>query len=89
MATQGKGTSFKRKAGVPAGDYSFPPVYVAPPKPLNQDWESVIGYILCCLLVGILLPIMGMLYVDILVAKHEVKQQQEQVQKLINKAQEK
>ena len=38
---------------------------------------------------GILLPIMGMLYVDILVAKHEVKQQQEQVQKLINKAKEK
>jgi hypothetical protein len=29
------------------------------------------------------------LYVDILVAKHEVKQQQEQVQKLINKAKEK
>ena len=62
---------------------------MAPPKPLDQDWESVIGYILCCLLVGILLPIMGMLYVDILVAKHEVKQQQEQVQKLINKAKEK
>jgi hypothetical protein len=32
---------------------------------------------------------MGMLYVDILVVKHEVKQQQEQVQKLINKAKEK
>jgi hypothetical protein len=62
---------------------------VAPPKPLDQAWESVIGYILCCLLLGILLPIMGMLYVDILVAKHEVKQQQEQVQKLINKAKEK
>ena len=89
MATQGKGTSVKRKASVPVSDYSFPPVYVAPPKPLDQDWESVIGYILCCLLLGILLPIMGMLYVDILVAKHEVKQQQEQVQKLINKAKEK
>jgi hypothetical protein len=89
MATQGKGASVKRKASVPVSDYSFSPVYVAPPKPLNQDWESVIGYILCCLLLGILLPIMGMLYVDILVAKHEVKQQQEQVQKLINKAKEK
>jgi hypothetical protein len=30
-----------------------------------------------------LLPIMGMLYVDILEAKHEAKQQQEKVQKLI------
>ena len=56
---------------------------MAPPEPLNQDWESVIGYILCCLLVGMLLPIMGMLYVDILEAKHEAKQQQEKVQKLI------
>jgi len=55
---------------------------VAPPKPLNQDWESVIGYILCCLLLGILLPIMGMLYVDILVAKHDAKMQIEKMEKL-------
>jgi hypothetical protein len=32
---------------------------------------------------------MGMLYVDILEAKHETKQQQEQVQKLIKQAKEK
>ena len=55
---------------------------MAPPKPLNQDWESVIGYILCCLLLGILLPIMGMLYVDILVAKHDAKMQIEKMEKL-------
>ena len=59
------------------------------PRPLKQDWENVIGMILCCLLVGILLPLMGMLYVDILEAKHETKQQQEQVQKLIKQAKEK
>jgi len=49
----------------------------------------VIGYILCCLLLGMLLPLLGMLYVDILEAKQEAKHQQEQVQKLINKAKEK
>jgi hypothetical protein len=34
---------------------------------------------------GILLPIMGAMYLDILEAKKETKQQQEQVQRLINK----
>jgi hypothetical protein len=36
-----------------------------------------------------LLPLLGMLYVDILEIKQEAKHQQEQVQKLINKAKEK
>jgi len=34
----------------------------------------------------LLLPIMGMLYMDVLQTKHEAKRQQEQVQKLINQA---
>ena len=38
---------------------------------------------------GILLPIMGAMYLDILEAKHETKRQQEQVQRLINQAKEK
>jgi hypothetical protein len=49
----------------------------------KQDWESVVGWIAACLLVIVLLPILGMLYIDILQAKHEAKQQQEKVQKLI------
>lgn len=47
------------------------------------------GWIAACLLVVMLLPMLGMLYIDILEAKHEAKRQQEQVQKLINKAKEK
>lgn len=86
MATQGKATSFKRKASVPNSDFSFPPVPVAPPSPLKQDWENVMGWIAACVLVGILLPLLGMLYVDILEARHEARHQQEQVQKLINQA---
>jgi len=82
MATQGKATSFKRKASVPAGDFSFPPVYVAPPSPLKQDWELVMGWIAACLLVVVLLPLLGMLYMDVLQTKHEAKQQIEKMEKL-------
>jgi hypothetical protein len=38
---------------------------------------------------GILLPIMGSMYLDILEAKQETKRQQEQVQRLINQTKEK
>jgi hypothetical protein len=38
---------------------------------------------------GILLPIMGAMYLDILEAKQETKRQQEVIQRLINKAEEK
>ncbi len=49
----------------------------------KQDWESVVGWIAACVLVVLLLPVLGMLYMDVLQAKHEAKQQQEKVQKLI------
>jgi hypothetical protein len=42
-----------------------------------------VGWIAACLLVILLLPILGMLYMDVLQTKHEAKQQQEKVQKLI------
>jgi len=82
MATQRGGAAPKRKAGVPAGDFSFPPIPVAPPSPLKQDWELVMGWIAACLLVVLLLPILGMLYMDVLQAKHEAKQQIEKMEKL-------
>jgi hypothetical protein len=82
MATQGKGAPFKRKASLPVSDYAFPPVYVAPPRPLKQDWENIMGWIAACVLVGLFLPLLGMLYLDILEAKHEVKAQVEKVERL-------
>jgi len=42
-----------------------------------------VGWIAACVLVVLLLPVLGMLYIDVLQAKHEAKQQQEKVQKLI------
>ena len=82
MATQGKATSFKRKASIPAGDFPIPPVYVVAPRPLAQDWEIVVGWIAACILVVLMLPLLGMLYVDVMQTKHEAKQQIEKMEKL-------
>jgi uncharacterized membrane protein len=62
---------------------------VVNPRPVEQDWENVMGWIAACVLVVMLLPLLGMLFVDVLEVKQEAKHQQEQVQKLINKAKEK
>jgi len=40
------------------------------------------GWIAACLLVVLLLPILGMLYMDVLQTKHEAKQQIEKMEKL-------
>lgn len=82
MATQGKGAPYKRKASVSAGDYPIPPIYVVAPRPLKQDWEIVVGWIAACVLVGMLLPLLGMLYLDVLEAKHQAKIQIEKMEKL-------
>jgi hypothetical protein len=42
----------------------------------------MMGWIAASVLVGLLLPLLGMLYLDILDAKHEVKAQIEKVEKL-------
>ena len=48
-------------------------------KPFGED---VMGWIAACVLVALLLPLAAMLYLDIMEAKHEVKQQIEKVEKL-------
>ena len=40
------------------------------------------GWIAACLLVVLLLPLLGMLYLDVLETKHEAKQQIEKMEKL-------
>jgi hypothetical protein len=44
-----------------------------------------VGWIAACLLVIVLLPILGMLYMDVLQAKNEAKEQIEKVEKLRRK----
>lgn len=40
------------------------------------------GWIAACVLVALMLPMLGMLYLDVLEAKHEVKAQVEKVERL-------
>jgi len=55
---------------------------VVAPRPLAQDWEIVVGWIAACLLIVALLPLLGMLYIDVMQTKHEAKQQIEKMEKL-------
>ena len=82
MATQGKGAAPKRKASVPTSDFAFPPVYVAPPRPLEQNWEIVMGWIAALILVVLLLPLLGILYMDVVQTKKEAQIQIEKMEKL-------
>jgi hypothetical protein len=51
--------------------------------------EEIMGWIACCVLIALLLPIMGMLYLDILETKHDTKAQMEKVEKLRQKIEQK
>jgi hypothetical protein len=42
----------------------------------------MIAWIACCVLIALLLPLMGILYLDILETKNEAKAQVEKVEKL-------
>jgi len=44
--------------------------------------EDLMGWIACCVMFAVFLPIGAMLYLDILEAKHDVKAQVEKVEKL-------
>ena len=51
--------------------------------PVRESFrEDVMGWIAACVLVALMLPVLGMLYLDILEAKHEVKMQTEKLERL-------
>ena len=82
MATAGGGKKLTTKTGGSSSDFYIPPVPVAVVTPRQSLGEDMMGWVAAVLLVGLLLPLLGMLYVDILEAKHEVKAQVEKVEKL-------
>lgn len=82
MATKGKGATPSRKTSIPVGSFPVPPIPMDANRSSKQDWESVVGWIAACVLVILLLPILGMMYIDVLQTKHEAKQQVEKVEKL-------
>ena len=44
--------------------------------------EEIMGWVACCVLIALLLPIMGFLYIDILETKNDAKAQVEKVERL-------
>jgi hypothetical protein len=85
MATAGGRKKPTSKTGGSSGSFYIPPVPVAVAPPRQSLGEDMMGWVAAVLLVGLLLPLLGMLYVDILEAKHEVKAQVEKVEKLRQK----
>ena len=82
MATQGGRKKLPAKTSVPNSDFYIPPVPVAVVTVRKSLEEDIMGWIACCVLIALLLPLGAMLYLDILEAKHEVNQQVEKVEKL-------
>jgi len=82
MATQGRGKKLPAKVSVPSSDYYIPPVPVAVAPVRQSVKEDIVGWVAACILIALLLPMGALLYVDILEAKNEVKQQLEKVEKL-------
>jgi len=68
--------------------YIPPPVVSSNPPTKDSEVGFIIAFISMVVVFGIILPIIGMMYLDILEAKQETKRQQAVVQRLINKAEE-
>lgn len=70
--------------------FYIPPAPI-PSNPPNESSEMgfIIALISMVAVFGLLLPIIGSMYLDILETKRETKQQQEQVKRLINKVEKK
>ena len=82
MATQRGGKKPTSKAGSSGGDFYIPPVPVAVAVVRKSVGEEMIGWIACCVLIALLLPLGAMLYLDILETKNEVKQELVKVERL-------
>ena len=85
MATQRGGKKLPAKTSLPSSDYYIPPLPVAV-APVAETTEELVmgmaGWVVAVLLVAFMLPLLAFMYLDVLEAKHEVKQQLEKVEKL-------
>ena len=89
MATQARGKKPASKAGSGGGDFYIPPVPVVVAPVRKSVGEEIMGWVAACVLIALLLPLMGMLYLDVLEVKKESKQQIEKVEKLRRKLEQK
>ena len=82
MATKAKPKKPTSKPSGSGGDFFIPPLpldVAVPDKPLA---ESMIGWIAATVLIGLLLPLLGFLYIDILTTKRDVQIELAKVQQL-------
>jgi hypothetical protein len=82
MATQRGGKKPTSKARSSGSDFYIPPLPVDVVRVRKPLGEEIMGWIAACVLIALLLPIMGFLYLDILETKNEAKSQVEKVEKL-------
>ena len=82
MATAGGKKKPSGKVGVPDSSYYIPNVSLGVAPPDKSLGEDVVGWVAALFLVGLLLPLGAMLYMDILETKHEVKAEVKKVEKL-------
>ena len=82
MATQGKRKDPQIKNSVLFGNGIPPPVRLAVADSPQSVAKDIMGWVAMCLLIGLLLPLLGFLYVDILTAKKDVQIELTKVQEL-------
>ena len=82
MATQGKGKKFQAKSSISFGNGVPPPVRLAVADTSQSVAKNIMGWVAACILIGLLLPLLGFLYVDILTAKKDVQIELTKVQEL-------
>jgi hypothetical protein len=82
MATGGGKKKLPAKVSVSRSDFPIPPIPVDVAPVRQSLGEDIVGWVAACVLVALLLPMLGMLYLDVLDAKHDAKVQMEKVEKL-------
>ncbi len=82
MATPPRKKKPASKSGVGSGDFYIPPLPLVVARPRQSVAEDVMGWVFGCVLIGLLLPLLGLLYVDILETKNQVRQELVKVEKL-------
>jgi hypothetical protein len=82
MATGRGKAKLARKVSVPRSDFDIPNLPVGVAVVRKSIGEDIVGFVAAIILVALMLPMLGMLYLDILDVKHDAKVQLEKVEKL-------
>lgn len=82
MATQRTSKKSQAKGSISFGNGVPPPVRLAVVDSPQSVAKDIMGWVAACFLIGLLLPLLGFLYVDILTAKKDVQIELTKVQEL-------